>query len=35
MNRHQRRAAAATGRRAKQNAVYNDYIKHLPRLLLP
>jgi hypothetical protein len=34
MNRHQRRAAAATGRRAKQNAVYNDYIKHLPEVAI-
>jgi hypothetical protein len=36
VNRHQRRAAAAVGRRnrskAERTALYRDYVRHLPRV---
>jgi hypothetical protein len=32
MNRHQRRAAAATGRRANTSTYYQDYVRHLPQV---
>jgi hypothetical protein len=32
MNRHQRRVAAATGRRANASTYYRNYVRHLPQV---